>query len=49
MAVTKTPDEENNAIQELYKELGSEYAHLDREVGTPLTLFPARADMLLLF
>ncbi|CDH50451.1 sec14 cytosolic [Lichtheimia corymbifera JMRC:FSU:9682] len=31
MAVTKTPDEENNAIQELYKELGSEYAHLDRE------------------
>lgn len=32
MAVTKTPDEENNAIQELYKELGSEHAHLDREV-----------------
>ncbi|KAI7875482.1 CRAL/TRIO domain-containing protein [Lichtheimia hyalospora FSU 10163] len=31
MAVTKTPDEENNAIQELCKELGADNAHLDRE------------------
>lgn len=45
MAVTKTPDEENNAIQELYTALGSEYAHLDREVCVQWTIvdfyFPA--------